>query len=756
MLVALILSLLFVRQEMATLIHTGGQDVRWTDSLLQLVREKDANTISLLQLASEANRSAISANDLEQLLATHDTVRMPRKVQRRVVTQSDTIVQPTEYKSFFRRLGEVFNPPEQDTTIHVTTTTELTLDTIVTRDNRIDSLQQQLRAAARRQAQANIAAKRHRQNLQRINSRLTARIDTLIKQYEANTLTEAHAQAQNQEAVRQRSARQIGAIAIAALLLAATFLAIIGRDITRSNLYRRQLEDARRRAEELLATREKMMLAITHDFKAPLGSIMGYADLLARLTVDERQRFYLHSMKTSSQHLLKLVVELLQFHRLELNKAEVTEVVFIPARLLEEIRISFEPLAAAKGLELHSSFAPVLQNSFVCDPMHLRQIVENLLSNAVKFTEQGHVSLDASYENEQLVLQVADTGKGMAPSDRERIFHEFIRLPEAQGKEGFGLGLSIVRRLVELLQGNISVQSQPGKGSTFTIRIPMRTAPEADASTAPQERGSNPDARKNDRNDIRVLLIDDDQIQLQLTTAMLSQNGIQSTACLQVDELLDALRTNRYTIVLTDVQMPAINGFDLVQLLRASNIPQAHDIPVIAVTARSDMQRKDFISHGFSGCLYKPFTVAELLNEISSGNVPREEAVTTSNHQPTHSDTNATDTCQQPNNNHYAFSALTSFAGNDNDAAHAIMDNFLAETRLNASHLQQALAKHDTQKLAAVAHKMIPLCKLLGADTLTKLLEKLERMDYDQPEPIVQAAIGHIQDILSQAESNIH
>ncbi len=185
-----------------------------------------------------------------------------------------------------------------------------------------------------------------------------------------------------------RSARTISGIAIGAVFLSAFFLILIIRDISRSNRYRRQLEEANKRAEDLLVAREKLMLAITHDFKAPLGSIMGYTELLSRLTRDERQRFYLENMKSSSEHLLKLVSDLLDFHRLDLNKAEVNRVTFNPSQLFDEIYISFEPLTAAKGLTLQSNVASDLNGRFISDPLRLRQIVNNLLSNAVKFTQK--------------------------------------------------------------------------------------------------------------------------------------------------------------------------------------------------------------------------------------------------------------------------------------------------------------------------------------------------------------------------------
>ena len=630
---ALVLSLLLVRREMETLMQAEDHDVQWADSLLRLVREKDENTLSLLRTLSRAQKGLVSAAELESLLTVRDTVviRQPR-VQHRVVTQQDTIVTPTRRKGFFRRLGEAFSPPKADTAIRVRTSTEYTIDTIPyiytdTLVHRDDTLQQQLLAAARRQEEANALAQRQRRALQNIDRRLTARIDTLVRQYERNTLAEARAEAQRQALARQHSARIIGSIAAISTVLAAIFLALIGRDITRSNRYRRELEQARRRAEDLLATRERMMLAITHDFKAPLGSIIGYADLLSRLTVDERQRFYLDNMKTSSTHLLRLVTDLLDFHRLDLHKAEVHRVAFHPARLLDEIRVSFQPLADAKGLALACDIAPTLEAAYISDPLRLRQIIGNLLSNAIKFTDHGTVTLSADYVERRLVLAVADTGRGMPPADRDRIFQEFTRLPGAQGKEGFGLGLSIVRMLVQLLEGDILVDSVPGKGSTFTVRIPIYPV-----TTQPKAIGTAPMPPAPDSTDatpatattaLHVLLIDDDRIQLQLTTAMLTQSGLSATPCLQVDELLDALRHSAFDVLLTDVQMPAINGFDLLRLLRASNIPQAQAIPVIAVTARSDMQREDFTAHGFSGCLHKPFTVQELLTEIGKGHPGR-------------------------------------------------------------------------------------------------------------------------------------
>lgn len=757
LLAVLLYSLFFVHREMENLMSSDNSDILRTDSLIGLLREKDANTVRLLRTLSEANDSMISAREVEQIIAEQDTIITQQRVQRRVIARRDTVVTQPKKKSFFRRLGEVFVPPRKDSAVQVQTTLEVATDTVLDAYNPVDSLHAKLRTVAQQKRATNSVMQRRKRTLQRLDHALSARIDSLLKGYEQETLMRAREEAEYQKAVRHRSATIISGIAAGAVVLSVIFLVMIWRDVTRSNRYRRQLEEANRFAEELLASREKLMLAITHDFKAPLGSIMGYADLLSRLTVDGRQRFYLDNMKTSSEHLLKLVTDLLDFHRLDLNKAEINRVTFHPARLLEEIYVSFEPLTSAKGLSLKCEIDPELKGAFISDPLRLRQIVNNLLSNAVKFTSEGGITLTASFvpkgdsvfPGNHLKLSVIDTGKGMDPGDRERIFQEFTRLPGAQGEEGFGLGLSIVRMLVQLLEGRIEVDSVLGKGSTFTLRVPLYPvrvgeveSGELRVESSVQHDNAAPYSAANSQFStlhsqlINLLLIDDDRIQLTLTAAMLAQSGITSVTCLQLDELLEALRTDTFDVLLTDVQMPAMNGFDLLRLLRASNIPQAKIIPVIAVTARSDMKREEFLQHGFAGSLHKPFTVNELLAEIGvlQADIATVDAAPSST---------------------LNFSALTAFSGDDPDAAKSILESFVTETRLNVDRLRQALETEDTDGIAAMGHKMLPLFTLLGANDLVTLLKELEAsrgVPFDEKiKEKSLAALNLIEDILEQA-----
>ena len=406
-------------------------------------------------------------------------------------------------------------------------------------------------------------------------------------------------------------------------------------------------------------------------------------------------------MKSSSEHLLKLVSDLLDFHRLDLNKAEVNRVTFNPSQLFDEIYVSFEPLTAAKGLALQCHVVPELNGRYISDPLRLRQIVNNLLSNAVKFTQKGEISLTASYDSSKLTIAIADTGNGMASEDRERIFQEFTRLSGAQGEEGFGLGLSIVKKLVTLLEGTIDVQSTLGKGSCFTVTLPLypvgKSLAESESPESESSENESPYAPKQSAaippmKVIRVLLIDDDKIQLNLTAAMLKQHGIDAVCCEQLEQ-------------------------------------------VIAVTARSEMDKAALHEHGFAGCLHKPFTVKELLLTVNEGQLSADEAHITED--------------MQLNVN-----ALTSFSEDDPEATHSIIQTFIEETQKSADRMVQALNAKEVDEIAAIAHKLLPLFTLIGAGNAVILLSWLEaRRGEDFSTEInekVESILQEIQKILKE------
>ena len=638
----LFFSLFFVHREMEHLMLSDNRDVQWTDSLITLLRKKDANTIYMLRVLSETNDSMVSTREIENIIATRqDSFVTNQRVQQRIITHRDTVVTKPRKKGFFRRLGEVFVPPKKDTAIQVKTSLEYATDTVINVYNPVDSLQEKLRAVAQQQKEHIAIVQRRRRTLQRMDRMLTARIDSLLKGYEQETLQRARKEAEYQQSVRHHSIKTISGIAVGAVLLSVFFLIIIGRDITRSNRYRRELEEARRRAEDLLATREKMMLAITHDFKAPLGSIMGYADLLSRLTVDERQRFYLDNMKTSSEHLLKLVVDLLDFHRLDLHKAEINRVTFHPARLLEEIHVSFEPLTSAKGLELHCDIAPELESTYVCDPLRLRQIIYNLLSNAAKYTpDKGEIIIRIETGDDcSVCISVANSGELMTQQTIDGLFR---RLYDGNYRKhhtiGTGIGLSLVKDHTALHRGSNRVSSDEQDGSCFRITLPIGrdayTEEEIDDDTGDDAAEKiyegagefvpvQPDAAMTDtpsrtRTDHTLLVFDDNEELLLLISNLLAPYFRIETAS-DGEEALRILSRQPVDLVVSDIMMPGMDGIELCRRLKQTF--EYCNIPVILLTAtNADESRIEGYNSGADGYVTKPFNLqllyAQIVNQL--------------------------------------------------------------------------------------------------------------------------------------------
>ena len=276
MLATLLGTLFFVNGQMERLTRTAENDTAVWDSLQALLRHKDDNTRRLLRMAGRAGDSLIAAADWERVVEQHDTIIVRQQVRRHVVTRRDTLRTPVQpKKGFFKRLGEAFAPPKEDTTLQVRVTTEVATDT-VTYDtfNPVDSLKEALQEAARKQRERNQREALRRQYRWRMDRMLSTRIDSLLKGHEQEALARARAEQERQRKDRLQAARTVGGIATGGIVLAAVFLLLIGRDVTRNNRYRRQTEEAKARAEKLLEERERMMLAITHDFKARAPTLL--------------------------------------------------------------------------------------------------------------------------------------------------------------------------------------------------------------------------------------------------------------------------------------------------------------------------------------------------------------------------------------------------------------------------------------------------------------------------------------------------
>lgn len=699
------------------------------DTVRTLLQNKQWNMYAVLEAMRNTPTDQIYQEQLDSLIAQQDSLLSTPHIRRKVITHHNSYTIHHKKKGFFKRLADVFAPGKEDSTQVSNVIQEEYTDTLDEVYSPIDTISSMItgiqhKVFQARQKETEMLNTRI-SSLRVIGSGLSQRVNQLLENIEHDEQEAARTKLMQEEEIRKEAAETMAKIAIAAFVLVLVFSIVIARDITRNNHYRRELEKAKSYAENLLVAREKLMLTITHDIKAPAGSIIGYIDLLIRLVNDRRQQFYLSNMKSSAQHLLALVTSLLDYHRLEAGKMDLHPVAFNPHELLTDIYNSFLPLAEKKQLQL--DFKEKLPETLTLegDPFRIRQIVENLLSNALKFTAAGGITLQAEYHGNQFVFCVSDTGCGMTASEQERIFKEFTRLSSAQGQEGFGLGLSITRKLVELLLGRIDIESAPGKGSTFKVSMPL---PSISPKPAP---GSKEPAITLPKIHLRIAIIDDDRIQMHLTEAMLHNAAeevkgfkVEAVCCEQPEELIEQLKNRTFDLVFTDIQMPAMNGFELLHHLRNQNFAQAQSIPVIAITARGDMNENDFQQKGFAGMLQKPFNQSELKKVVKnalphltvSDNIPDTSPVQKEAHETSpHTD--------QP----YNFSPLTAFSEDDPEAAKEILRTFAQETQKNMEKLQTAISNKDMEALCATAHKMLPTFLMIEAQKAIPMLKWLEQ-----------------------------
>lgn len=695
LLLLLVVAINVVYQKMSSLLETNRVEQNYVDSLKVLLEDREKKNAEIYQMLDTMNQEPNYQHYVDKLIETRRPLIRAPKVKRSKVTVTKQYTEKQK-KGFFKRLGDVFRSHKKDSANVKTVSTTVVIDSVETAYNPTDSMRQLLTQArshhersARRMQEKEEEMKEHiRQLNQRVSGLLQAmqHEDSLMQKYRSYSIQEAKAQ----------SIKTMGIITMTALVLAAIFLFIIWRDIFRSNEYRQQLEQANAKSNQLLKEREQLMLTITHDIKAPTSSILGHIDLLRRITHDSRQLSYLENMQSAARHLLRMISSLLDFHKLDSHKMDVESVIFQPAQLMETIYLSFKPTAKAKGLQFRWENRIDTSQTVSSDAFRIRQIIENLLSNAIKFTEKGSVTLKTELQGPQLLIDVTDTGCGISPADQKRMFQEFTRLKNAQGQEGFGLGLTITLQLVQLLKGTITVDSKEGEGTTFHVMLPTTlTQTRIPVSTLP----------------FHVLMIDDDRLQLQMMQAMLQHTVESITTCLQPEEMLQRLRSHDYNLILTDIQMPAMNGIEMVKEIR--KIPSSRDIPVIALTARSDLSAQELQEHGFAGCLHKPFTADDFKMVASNLRQFTEQGNTSPRH-------------TQKVEANYDFSALTAFSGEDQEAAKEIMETFLSETRKNRETMAKAIHEQDTTTISALAHKMLPLFIQIGAETSITPLKALE------------------------------
>ena len=471
----------------------------------------------------------------------------------------------------------------------------------------------------------------------------------------------------------------------AAFILALIFYWLFHRDANERHRNKMLLEQSNRHNEELLTLRRNMMLTVSHDLRSPLTSIMGYADLIAETTKDEKCRQYEEAIKQSSDRMLTLLNTLLSYYRLDTGKDEMDMMPFRVKDVLRTLMAEYEPLAAVKDIVIEGAFTG---NDTVVmgDRKRIIQIGSNLMSNAIKFTKKGSVNISVDYRDNTLTIKVQDSGTGMSEEQMKRIFAPFNRLENADTQEGFGLGLSIAKALAELLGGRIEVESHVGFGSLFTVMLPLVEGDEEVLQRSVIESTVLPEG-------LRIAVLDDDTVVMKMTVEMLAKKKVQVVGCHTVDELFDRMRKNDYDLIITDIMLGGMSGFDLLELLRGANIGNSKTVPMLAMTGRTERSADDFVKAGFRGCLLKPFSYAELTRAIA--NSINEES------------NKEDDTPKIPNAD---FGMLLKGEKDVNGMLALLVE----QTEKEMSELESAFETGDTDAISFLQHKLESRWELLG------------------------------------------
>ena len=463
-------------------------------------------------------------------------------------------------------------------------------------------------------------------------------------------------------------------IVIVIFLLLFSFI-IIRSDFKKEECIKLKLQQTVNENESLLKMRNQIILTVSHDIRGPIGNINNCAELISKTREKKKRDGYIENIRYSCHHILHLVNDLMDAYRLNESK-EIKNIPFQLDKFLSRISDDFSRKANIKAL----IFKSTQKDTTVIvkgDPDKIEQILSNLLSNTIKFTPSGSICFLSKYEEGVLQMEVCDTGIGMDENTMRRMYTPFERAAQSINSEGFGLGLFITKGLVNVLKGSINVKSTLNKGTTFSLSIPLiKTDEKVEDLSSETSFSILP---------VKVLVVDDDSILLKVTKDMLECNGIMCTTCLNVKDAVATLYESSYDLVLTDIQMPVIDGFGLLELFRNSDIGNSRVIPIAAMTAQIDDKLEIYEQFGFCGCLHKPFEMKELLSFLSS-------------------------ILLKNGYSEFDFSRLLENADDRCDMFVLI----IKESEKDLEELRQALNPIDRKAMRETIHRMIPVWEMLG------------------------------------------
>lgn len=713
-------------KQLKPFIADQGQRQR-IDTLVELIHMKRENTKRVAQLMAFDNRDAFYRDKVQALQSGRDSVVIHSKLYGQHGQREKVYEIIKSKRGFFRRLGDAFRRQHADTVGVTNILHDTRADSTAQRINIADSvaniltdIQNEEQKQNSRQ-QENVAARLNR--LQRVSLQLSQRTGLLlehIQREEKNALQKALGHAMQS---RHKMVVRIAIIGLVAILIAALLVAYILRDIKRERRDRQRIVEAKTETERIMAQRERLLLTITHDIKAPAASIAGFIELLSEQVSRPKALAYIDSMRHSAIHLQQLVAALLDYHLLESGKAERHDVSFVPQQLAKNCVEEFKPMAAEKGLDITlGTLTPNCGDLWRSDAFRVKQIMSNLIGNAVKYTDRGGVKVEMRISPRQhLIIYVSDTGRGMSQADCQRIFDAFTRLPNGQGKEGVGLGLSITREVVQMLGGTITVTSEEGKGSCFTVSLPIkkeekkqkkeveenvasvetdRSSTEAKKATTENNCATNgANDATNGNNDatteINILAVDDDALQLELFKEMAQKIGgakLNISTTTSAAEAIKLAEETKPQITFTDIEMPEMSGKDMIKHVKNS------DMSTVAMTAHDPSIMTSLKKAGFSTCLFKPFNAATLAATLAQI-------------------TRLPLSVKAAEQKASFFAPLTAFAEGDTEAEQEILTQVGESIKEYRQMLEQGL-KHNGEELqrdsiSRAAHKAMPLLTML-------------------------------------------
>ena len=687
------------------------------DSLAMLLRAKRENTQLVMAELGKDRRDIYYNNKVKALRSGRDSVVIHPRTEARS-EQHETVYEIVKSRrGFFRRLGDAFRRQHADTVSTTRIAHQPSTDTSSQRLNIADSVANalnEIRSEEQRATNRQHDIINNRNNrLQHVSILLARRTGQLLEDIQSD---ERHAM---QHAVdramksRRLMIMRIGSIGLLAILSAAILVAYILRDIRRQRRDHERIIEAKAETERIMQQRERLLLTITHDIKAPAASIAGFIDLLGEYVDRPKAVGYLQNIAGSARHLLQLVSALLDYHQLESGKTETHMSSFAPAALVEDCVAQMQPQAMEKRLTLKTDVRVAKTMMCRSDAFRIKQVANNLISNAIKYTDNGEVTVAVAKSGNRLLLSVADTGCGMTQEEQGRVFNAFTRLGNANGREGVGLGLSITREIVQMLGGTVGVASRKGVGSKFTVNIPVDMV-EADNAKS-QETHTAQTAGPMATGSLSVLIVDDDRLQLQLLKEMLVKIGgikFSVTTTMHAADAIDTARRTAPQLVFTDIEMPEMNGGEIMRRIRGDTGENAPAPKFIAMTAHEPSIMPQLRKDGFDACLFKPFdvqTLAATIIQLTSGGglqpPQHPNSVGNPQHYP-HCPTAA----EAGDLRHGLSRVLSQFADGDPEAERQIMDDI---RRSIAEYLELLRDANDTERVARAAHKAMPLLEML-------------------------------------------